>query len=102
MVPLQLLPEFEIMLFCSVAVPLLKIPPEEFPLTVLLLTATLPEALTIAPPAPPHVPEQRYALLPVTVLLFSVTVPPEVKNAPPTPTLHEPPVPQAGRALLPV
>jgi len=83
-------------------VPLLKIPPAEFPLMVLLFTDTLPEALKIAPPAPPHVPEQRYALLPVTVLLFSVTVPPELKNAPPTPTLHKLLVLHAVAALLPV
>jgi len=55
------LPElFARMLFCSVAVPpFLKIPPAEFPLTVLLFIAKLPEPLTMAPPVPPHTPEQR-------------------------------------------
>jgi hypothetical protein len=47
------------MLFCSVAVPLLKMPPAEFPLTVLLFTANFTEPLTMDPPIPPQVPEQR-------------------------------------------
>ena len=60
MVPPQFVSElFATMLFCSVAVPSLKIPPAEFPLTVLLFIAKFPEPLTMAPPVPLHTPEQR-------------------------------------------
>ena len=59
MVPPQFVSElFATMLFCSVAVPSLKIPPAEFPLTVLLFIAKFPEPLTMAPPVPLHTPEQ--------------------------------------------
>ncbi len=55
-----ILPElFATMLFCSVAMPLLKIPPAGFPLTVLLFIAKFPAPMAMAPPVPPHTPEQR-------------------------------------------